>query len=418
MCLALAGASVWAQVSKPGTGTVTGHVICRDTQQPARFAQVGVLSVPTAVTTVPKFDGSDPKTIQAYGKAMNDAMNHSTFMMAQTGMDGSFAVEDVAPGDYYVMASVGGYIEPRELLQAAHDAGEDLTKSVSGLPMVRVSAGHSVDAEISVTRGAAIEGRVLWDDGSGVNQAAVAVEPKAGDHKPLPPQFTMFYMGGGLSAANTDDRGHYRISGLAPGEYIVRAMLQTNRRMTVQRGQFDQNMNVGVGPLMVYAPAGFRKVDAKPVTLTAGEERTDVDITYNLGATHTVSGRVTSAEDHHGLNRGVVTLTDTSEKTFTRTSGLDADGNFTVTFVPSGTYTMTVRNAADAAPEEPKSEDAGIPSIVGVKIVRTYEKAEQPVMVTDSDLSGQNIELKPEKVQNADPGDSDDQEHVVVGTGH
>jgi hypothetical protein len=177
-------------------------------------------------------------------------------------------------------------------------------------------------------------------------------------------------------------------------------------------------MNVGVGPLMVYAPAGFRKVDAKPVTLTAGEERTDVDITYNLGATHTVSGRVTSAEDHHGLNRGVVTLTDTSEKTFTRTSGLDADGNFTVTFVPSGTYTMTVRNGADATPEEPKSEDAGIPSIVGVKIVRTYEKAEQPVMVTDSDLSGQNIELKPEKVQNADPGDSDDQAHVVVGTGH
>jgi hypothetical protein len=35
---------------------------------------------------------------------------------------------------------------------------------------------------------------------------------------------------------------------------------------------------------------------------------------------------VTSAEDHHGLNRGVVVLTDTSEKTFVRSGGLDADG--------------------------------------------------------------------------------------------
>jgi hypothetical protein len=297
------------------------------------------------------------------------------------------------------MASVGGYVQPHELLQAAYDAGEDLTKGVSGVPMVHVSAEHSVNAEISVTRGAAIEGRVLWDDGSGVNQAEVAVEPKTGEHKQLPPQFTMFWMDG-RSVADTDDRGHYRISGLAPGEYTVRAMLQTNRRMTMQRGRFDQNATVGVGPLMVYAPGGFRKMDAKPVTLTAGEERTDEDITYNLAATHTVTGRVTSVEDHHGLNHGVVTLTDTSEKTFVRTSGLDGDGNFSVTFVPSGSYTLTVRNAADTVPEEPgKSAEQGIMALNTLKTVRTYQKTEQPVMVADSDLSGQNVELKPENVQ-------------------
>ena len=399
MWLALWGGSAWAQVSKPGTGTVTGHVICQDTQKPARFAQVALVAVPATVMAMPKFDGSDSKTVQAFSKAMSEAMRSATLMIGQAGIDGSFVVEDVAPGDYYVMASVGGYVQPHEFLQAAYDAGEDLTKGVSGVPMVHVSAEHSANAEISVARGAAIEGRVLWDDGSGVNQAMVTVVPKTGEHKPLPPQFTMFSMSG-QNVANTDDRGHYRISGLAPGEYTVRAMLQTSRRMTMQRGRFDQNMNVGVAPLTVYAPGGFRKMDAKPVALTAGEERTDVDITYNLAATHTVSGRITSAEDHHGLNHGVVTLTDTSEKTFVRTSGLDGDGNFSVTFVPSGSYTMTVGNAADTVPEEPeKSETAEIVASMGLKTVRRYQKAEQPLMVADSDLSGQNVELKPEKVQ-------------------
>jgi hypothetical protein len=199
---------------------------------------------------------------------------------------------------------------------------------------------------------------------------------------------------------NTDDRGHYRISGLAPGEYTVRVVLQTNHRMSVQKGRFDPSANFGLGLLVVYAPGGFRKMDAKPVTLSAGEERTDEDVTFNLSATHTVSGKVMSAEDHHGLNRAVVMLTDTSEKTFVRSGGVDADGNFSVLFVPAGTYTMTVANGADTVPEEPKKPDQGALFVMSqAKAVRTYQKAEQQVMVTDSDLSGQNIELKPEKVQ-------------------
>jgi hypothetical protein len=387
------------QTSKPGTGTVTGHVVCQDTQKPARFAQVMVFSVPATLTTMGKMDATDSKTIQAFTKAMTDAMNSASLVLTQTGFDGSFVMTDVAPGDYYMMASVAGYVQPQNLVQAAYDAGEDLTKGISGVPMVRVSADRSASAEVSVVRGAAIEGHVLWDDGEPVNAATVSADPKSGEHKPLPPQFNMVSLSG-ISMGNTDDRGHYRISGLAPGEYTVRVVLQTNRRMSVQKGRFDPSANFGLGLLVVYAPGGFRKMDAKPVTLSAGEERTDEDVTFNLSATHTVSGKVMSAEDHHGLNRAVVMLTDTSEKTFVRSGGVDADGNFSVLFVPAGTYTMTVANGADTVPEEPKKPDQGALFVMSqAKAVRTYQKAEQQVMVTDSDLSGQNIELKPEKVQ-------------------
>ena len=382
-----------AQMSKPGTGTVTGHVFCQDTQKPARFAQVMLFGIPTALTHIPKLDGYDSKSVQAFNKAAREATNSTILVLQQTALDGSFVLQDVPPGDYYVMASVVGYVQPQELLQTAYDAGEDVTKGVTGVPTLHVSADRLATAEVNVSRGAAIDGNVLWDDGGPVSGAMVTVEPKAGEHKPLPAQFNMMQMSGN-SRGNTDDRGHYRIAGLAPGEYTVKVTLVTNFRVNMQKGQYD--VNPGKMPLIAYAPGGFRRMEAKPVTLGAGEERTDEDITFNLSATHTVSGRVTSAEDHHGLNRGVVTLTDISEKTFVRTAGLDEDGNFSVTFVPPGTYTMTVADAADTVPEEPMKQESGV-TRNGVRAVRTYEKVEQKLMVTDGDLSGQNLELQPTK---------------------
>lgn len=406
LCLAIATLCgvAFAQVPKPATGTVTGHVICQDTQRPARFAQVSVFSVPAVVTPFPgKVDGTSQKSVDAFLKAQQGAISSQSFVLAETGFDGSFSIDGIAPGDYYVMASVGGYVQPQEIVQAAVDEGQDITKGISGIPMVRVSADRAVDAEISVARGGAVEGHVLWDDGSPINGAMVLVEPKTGEHKQLPMQFTMMMMNG-QSSGNTDDRGHYRISGLAPGEYTARVMLQTSRHMAMQGGRFDARSNFGGMPLTVYAPRGFRRTDAKPFTLTAGEERTDEDVTFNLSATHTVSGRVTSAEDHHGLNRGVVMLTDATDKTFRRSAGVDADGNFSITFVPSGTYTMSIMNGADTVPQESKKTDSNVIfSQTELKTVRTYEKAEQQILLAGDDLTGQNIELKP--VKSSDSGD-------------
>lgn len=403
VALAVACVTAWGQVSKPDTGTVTGHVICSDTQKPARFAQVMLFAVPAAVTQLPKVDAADPEAVQAVMKAQVNAMKSTTFVMSQTGFDGSFSVVDVAPGDYYVMASVAGYVQPHDLMQAAYDAGEDITKGIPSVPIVRVAAEHGTNVDVSVSKGAAVEGHVLWDDGEPVNGATVMAEPKGGEHKQFPPQFSMMSLSGQYNGA-TDDRGHYRISGLAPGEYTVRVMLQTARRMSMQGGHFDPNGNFGATPLLVYAPGGFRKTDAKPVTLSAGEERTDEDITFNLSATHNVSGRVTSAEDHHGLNRGVVSLTDTSDKTFRRSAGLDQDGNFNVPFVPAGTYTMTVANAADAVPEQLKPGDEEAIAAIGVNIVRSYQKADRQLIVADDDLTGQNFELKPGKAGEQESG--------------
>lgn len=384
---------VYAQVSQPGTGTVTGQVICADTQRPARFANVVLYEVPATMATSP--GTNDPKQVQAF---MNAQMSR-TMLQTQTGIDGSFIALNVPPGDYYVMASVAGYVQPRYLIQAAYDAGEDVTRGVTGVPLIGVSSDHATQVGLTVSRGAAIEGHVLWDDGTPVSGAYVQVESTAATHKNLPPQFSMIGMGMGINNTLmfTDDRGRYRVSGLAPGEYRVGVTLQTNNHMAMVKGKMNINGMSQTMPLVVYAPESFRQKDAKPVTLSADDERGDEDITFNVNGTHTVSGRVTSAEDHHAISRAVVRLIDASDKTFTRGTGVDSDGNFILTFVPPGTYTLDVLGAADMVVE---TDETNHTPILQQKVTRAYDRAHQQVVVVDSDVAGQNFELQPVKPQN------------------
>lgn len=408
LALAVAGAPALGQVSKPGTSTVTGQVTCEDTQRPARFANVMLYEVPSSLAPLQITAATDAKARAAIIREMNS----HTLMQVQTGIDGSFAAQDVPPGDYYVLASVAGYVQPRYLLQAAYDAGEDVLRGVIGVPVIHVSADHLAEVGITVSRGAAIEGHLVWDDGTPVNGAYVEAEPTTKDHKNLPQQLSMINMGLGNVIALTDDRGHYRISGLPPGEYRVRATLQTNSHFTMMNGRAGGASMAG-DSLLVYAPDAFRRKDAKPVKLIAGEEHGDEDITFNISGTHTVSGRVTSAEDHHAIKAAWVQLRDETDMTFARGTRVDEDGNFSVTFVPPGTYALNVGGADIVSETDEKN-----PGMVQQKVVRNYKGAKQQVIVTDNDVTGENVELSPAKAAQTDGANNNGQQHEVVGAGH
>lgn len=387
------------QPAPPG-GTVSGHVTCGDTQRPARFATVMLYGVPTSVTTPTQLgDGADDAQVAAALKANLAGLNNTSFVQTETDVQGAFSASGVAPGDYYVFASVPGYVQPMNLVKAALDSGEDPRKMLPGVPVVHVSADRESLADVSIDRGAAISGKVLWEDGSPVTKATVMVTPVKRE-KPLPPQYSMLVMGsigaGGLVAI-TDDLGRFRIAGLAPGEYFVKANLQTQSELSMQGGKMNFNMNrlAGQKPVTIFAPAAFHQASAKPLTLTAGQSIDDEEITINLSGLHSINGRITSAEDHHGINSGMVTVTDASDKDFSRTASLNDDGSFTVTFVPSGTYNLKIEDAADTVPSAKKAK--GMLNFASDDTVRSYEDAKQQVIVSDDDVTGQNIELTPSK---------------------
>jgi protocatechuate 3,4-dioxygenase beta subunit len=411
-CAAIADAQVPA--SAAGMGSVSGHVTCGDTQKPARFATVMLLAVPTSIT--PAFDPNakaDPAAMAAMMKATMSGIN---IVQTQTGVDGSFVAPNVAPGDYYVFASVPGYVQPLNQVQAAQNAGVDLSKPIPGITMVHVAADHAASGDVTVERGAAVSGKVLWDDGSPVPRAIVTVQvsttgtdgaPVTAKPKDLPPQFGMLSMAGGFSGgggsgivATSDDLGQYRIAGLAPGSYAVKVTLQVHSNFSMQAGAMNLNSIIADKPLVLYAPAALHRADAKALTLKRGDEQTDEDVTINLAGMHTVSGRVSSAEDHHGINSAMVELTDASDKDVLRGAGVDASGGFSVTFVPPGTYNVTVTDAEDTQPANKQGagkQPTGIIKFTSPETVRSYEDGKQSVIVTDSDVVGLNIDLTPSK---------------------
>ena len=396
MMLGLWCAAVCAQQpsSAAGTGMVTGHVTCGDTQRPARFAVVILFGVPEQMTTVPKLDPNADSAAQA--AAIADALKSigkTNMVQSQTGTDGAYTATDVAPGDYYVFAASSGYISPLNQVQALIAGGADMKKPLPGVQVVHVTAEHTAMADVTMERGAAVSGTISWDDGSPVTGAIMAVAPAKGDSKQPPSQFGMLAMASVLTSLSiSDDQGHYRISGLAPGDYIVAATIRVGQQVGLGTGMNLTKMMANT-PLVVYAPAAFHKADAKPVTLHMAEDLRDQTMTLKLGGLHSVSGTVSSVVDHHGINSATVRLQDTADKDFTRSASVDAAGNFTVTFVSPGTYSMKVTDAEDTEPKPKTDKDKPNLFGSGTKTIRSYADGKLSVIVTDSDLTGQNVAL-------------------------
>ena len=384
----------------PPSGTISGHVTCSDTQRPARFATVLLFGVPATVTApAPQVtDQNDDAQVTAAMKAGMAVLNSTTYVMTQTDENGAFSATGVAPGDYYVFASVPGYVQPVNLVKAALESGADPKKPLPGVPTVHVSAARESLADVTVDRGAAISGRVAWEDGSPVTKATVTVVAEKGE-KALPPQYSMLVIGsigaGGV-ASITDDLGHFRIAGLAPGDYYVKAALQTKSQFSMQKGKMNFNFSqlAAEKPLTVFAPAAFHQANAKAVTLTAGQSVEGEDVTINLMSLHSVSGQIASVEDHHAINSGIISLTDANDKDFSRSASVNDDGTFMVRFVPPGTYTLKVEDAADTVPST-KKPSKGLVNFDSDETVKSYDDTKQPVIVGDDDVMGQNIELTP-----------------------
>lgn len=381
-----------APASTTGTGTVTGHIVCGDTQRPARFAGVVLFGIPAQVTLAPAAP-PDPNDMAAM-KAALKASFAANLVQGETGLDGGFVLSDVAPGDYYAFPAVAGYVQPTAVLQAAYAAGADPKKPVPGIPVVHVSADRTADIELTAQRGATVSGHVVWDDGAPVARSIIQAEATGKEVK-LPAQFAM--LAGitavyGASAQFTDDQGRYRITGLMPGEYVVKASLNTGTQFAMVGGAMQLGGLGTVTPLVIYAPDTVHKGAAQRLKLGSGDEHDGEDITIRLGGMHTVSGHIRSAEDGHGINSAEVKLTDASDKDFVRSAGVDANGSYTVTLVPPGTYNLTVTDAEDTRPSTKRP--TGLIKMEMPDTVRSYDDGKGSVVVTDSDVSGEDVDLQ------------------------
>ncbi len=362
------------QVTAAPSATVTGHVVCADTQRSARFAQVSL---------IPATDGDE----DGFGGGRGGRL------AARTDLDGNFSIPGVPPGDYYLTGQLTGYINEAPAVQAALNAAAASPSAASfpaDVPKIRVGSGGA-SAQLSLARGSVVAGTVQWDDGSpaaGVGIGVVAA-PSSAPGAPFNTQPGNANFGGfggnfGGGGTQTDDRGHFRLSGIAPGAYLVRASVQAPAPAGSNAGGrgFGRTLN-----LTVYAPDKLRRTDAVTVILAPGEERPDLAITMNLAALHSVSGAVGSSSAP--VHSGTVRLTDTTDSSLTRTGNINSDGTFLVPYVPAGNYTLSA-NASSQAP----SFGRGGNGSAAASTVR-FQPLQESVTVTDSDLTGLSLNVTP-----------------------
>jgi len=135
-----------------------------------------------------------------------------------SGADGKYALADLPAGSYIVSVTRTGYA-PQTWGQA---------RSLTGTPIGLGSGQQLASVDFTLVAGASIVGRILDEDGSpfaGADVDALVTRFQGGGD-------TLF----SVATVQTDDRGDFRLFGLAPGRYFVSAADPAFRNVSTPKG--------------------------------------------------------------------------------------------------------------------------------------------------------------------------------------
>ncbi|MGE0132703.1 MAG: collagen binding domain-containing protein [Blastocatellales bacterium] len=272
-------------------GAITGHVVADDGSGLANMAVY--LNVAGARSGAPRASSTDE--------------------------DGNFRFSDLDQQEYTIsVADSRGYVrapapEAERQRPRAYRIGDDVT--------------------ITMTRGGVITGRVMDANGRPVIAVAVnAVRVRDAEGPPIRagyPSRSYF----------TDDRGVYRIYGLAPGTYVVAANRRDNNFIQISSPYDDE--------LPAYHPAAATRAAAAEIKVSAGVEITGADIRYGSNRGRAISGVVSGG-------KGLVTRPDVSVQLFsaqgespynsTHIRAGDESRGFAFYGLSDGEYVITARS--------------------------------------------------------------------------
>lgn len=273
-----------------------------------------------------------------------DVNQHPVVYGTTTNDQGHFEIKQVPPGRYHFVASRSGFISQ-----------EYGTKGLKGGAELSLSPGQTMDdAMFRLTRAAVVSGRVLDEAGEPMMGVYISALHKPSEeemeewhhrskHQPLMQ----------TAGAITDDRGEYRMFGLKPGEYYLKAKESPDDASIVSRGvDFDltdyelvREMAAQYAPL--YYPGVLQPSDAQPVQLRAGEEA-QADFALRHIKTVEVSGHVVGADGKPATHSYVGMRTQDADDFI---SGPDAStdekGEFTIKGVSPGSYIISAQQRTE-----------------------------------------------------------------------
>jgi protocatechuate 3,4-dioxygenase beta subunit len=181
---------------------------------------------------------------------------------AMTTGDGRFSITGIRPGSYALTLERIGFTMPTD----AH--------APENLPVVFAAGESRTDLKLQLVPAGAIAGRVTNADGQPVQGVIVSAESSGG-----------VFDGSGTS---TDAHGSFRISGLAPGHYRVRAVPENPH--TPPEARTDGTVDVQDAP--TYYPGSLTFRQGTRVAVAPGAETNGVAIQLARVPIVSVSGKV------------------------------------------------------------------------------------------------------------------------------
>jgi uncharacterized protein (DUF2141 family) len=341
---------------RPAAGVLAGRVVVNDASaQPVRRAFVelrgGTLSAPLLTTT---------------------------------GDDGTFAFAGLAAGRYTVEAWRNGFVR---------DAyGSRRPGSGTGTTVV-VGGGDRESIVVRLTRSAVITGRVTGDTGgvAGLLVVAARVQTIAGERR-FAPGVVM----------STDDRGVYRIYGLAPGEYVVALGPKgVGPYRTITRDEVawaTRPSGVSAPPAAtpalasapVYYTSTFEPAAAASFMVAAGPERASVDILSMMAPPTRVDGIFVGPQGEPILtgeariSSGALSLMQTMT-----TIRLTPEGRFLSTIAMPGRYTIQAHGTV-RPPQGPDRPSLTVPDAAEADLWGTLD-----IEAAGQDLTGLVVPMLP-----------------------
>jgi hypothetical protein len=300
-----------AQVAT-GTAKITGRVVSSDTGAPIRRALININSRDANFNRAVATDG-----------------------------EGRYELASLPAGRYRLTVNKAGFVTLEYGQARPFEAGKPLD----------LTAGQVLDKiDFSLPRGSAITGRITDEFGDPVTDAQVQA-------------FRYQFVNGERQLvdagrmAQTDDLGAYRIFGLMPGDYIVRASMRSNLPPGPRNAETDPTGYPGT-----YFPGVSDVSQAQTVTATIGQEVSSIAFSLVPARLSRVSGTVMGS-DGRPLAGAMVMLRPRGAEGLgplrmnianLGNNQVRGDGTFQMMNVPPGEYVldvqqrpMNVRNVQD-----------------------------------------------------------------------
>ena len=301
-CVALA-----AQNAPPSPASVSGAVVNSVTGDPILRAHVML----QGTTEMSGYGMSAGRVRIANGDPETDSKTYG----ALTNGEGKFTIAPLPPGKYFVWVERVGFVAPANL--------------PSGPNMVTLAAGdRKEDLKLKLTPTGAITGRILDAEGEPIPGADVRAEGPRGSYQ-----------------ASSDEQGRYRIGGLNPGKYRIRAAPKQQPFGAEIRTDGSREVHYAT----TYYPDSTARSSARPIEVAPAAQLSGVDIRLVSTPAVLVSGRVIGMPAGN-MRAAILTMRDGEMSGGGSGNTVKADGTFTISNLDPGKYTL-IADAFGAGPQ-------------------------------------------------------------------